>query len=370
MGDTVFQEADTPAGLSRLVTELSIKSKLDEFRLFFDLKPGPWDRLRGQLNTHVQSNYSWTSLRENKTLRLLCAEEFLDEYATKYWGDENREKNLIEDRLDGEDSGCKYPDDETPFPFADCFKAPNNHPDASIATGPVAGPVTRQKAVELMLDVHQLDSPIATPLPSVEITQRFPSPQKETAVDLFGPGRLIAGGYLASPRAATEGLISRCDLISMSLLRPSGIPGQFNASSGLLREDDPPTTDVVQRPKTHPGSNMLATYFLVTSSELDNPQEPVCVPFEFYHDADDFLNKMENKVGDKVSQQLLSEMACLNRCYAVVHLNWSGVSFVIRRGGQDLQALENRVICAWNAKDEGALNMIEFEIGVTLKPDH
>ncbi|KAJ5678454.1 uncharacterized protein N7477_004087 [Penicillium maclennaniae] len=323
-----------------MVTELSIKSKLDEFRLFFDLKQGPWDRLRGQLNTHVQSNYSWTSLRDSKTLRLLCAEEFLEEYATKYWGDENRENNLIEDRLDGKDSGCKYPDDETP-----------------------------KKAIKQMLDVNQLDSTISTPLPSVEITQRFPSRQKETAGGLFGPGRLITGGYLASPRAATEGLISRYDLMSMSLLRPSVIPGQFNASAGLLRKDDPPTTEVVQRPKTHPGSNMLATYFLVTSSEFDNPQEPVCVPFEFYHDADDFLNKMENKAGDAVSQQLLSEMVCLNRCYAVVHLNWSGVSFVIRRGGQDLQALENRVICAWNAKDEGALNMIEFEIGVTLKPD-
>lgn len=107
----------------------------------------------------------------------------------------------------------------------------------------------------------------------------------------------------------------------------------------------------------------------MTSSESDNPQEPVCVPFEFYHDANDFLNKLEDKAGNTVCQQLFSEMPCLKRCYAVVYLNWSGVSFVIRRGKQDLQALENRVICAWNAKDEGALNMIEFEIGVTLKPE-
>lgn len=114
ISDTMSQEPETPRGLSKLVSELSTKSKLDEFRLFFDLKPGPWDKLRGQLNTHVQSNYSWTSLRDNKTLRHLCAEEFLEEYATKYWGDENREKNLIEDRLDGEDSACKYPEDETP----------------------------------------------------------------------------------------------------------------------------------------------------------------------------------------------------------------------------------------------------------------
>lgn len=114
---------------------------------------------------------------------------------------------------------------------------------------------------------------------------------------------------------------------------------------------------------------MLATYFLVTSSVIDNPEEPVCIPFTFYHDADEFLNQMEEHVGDAVSSQLYNDMPYLNRCYAVVHLNWSGVSFVIRRGKEDLHALENRVICAWNAKDEGGLNMIEFEIGVTLKPD-
>ncbi|KAJ5309457.1 Heat shock protein DnaJ N-terminal [Penicillium atrosanguineum] len=356
ISDTATQEPETPKGLSKLVIELSTKSKLDEFRCFFDLKPGPWDKLRGQLNNHVQSNYSWTSLKDDKTLRHFCAEEFLEEYAVTYWGDGNREKNLIEDRLYGEDSGCKYPDDETPMidvlvmllekssksrRTSTMQDVSNTRPDESIATGSVADSVIENKAVEQTLDVNQRDSPLPTPIPSIEIITRAPNLQEESAGGLFGPGRLITGGYLASPRAATEGLVSR----------------------------HPPTTDVVQHPKAHSGSNMLATYFLVTSSESDNPQEPVCVPFEFFHDADDFLNKMEDKAGATVSKQLYSEMACLNRCYAVVHLNWSGVSFMIRRGKPDLQALENRVICAWNAKDEGTLNMIEFEIGVTLKPN-
>jgi len=114
---------------------------------------------------------------------------------------------------------------------------------------------------------------------------------------------------------------------------------------------------------------MLATYFLVTSSESGNPREPVCIPFEFYRDADDFLDKMEDKFGDETSRQICNEMPSLSRQYAVVRLNWSGVSFVIRRGTQELQALDYRVLCAWNAKDDGELAMIEFEISVTLKPE-
>lgn len=113
--DTASSEAESPKGLSELVTELSIKSKLDEFRLFFDLKPGPWDKLRTQLNTHVLTNYSWISLRDNENLRRTCASEFFEECAIKYWGEETREKTLIEGRIDGgEDSGCRYPEDKRP----------------------------------------------------------------------------------------------------------------------------------------------------------------------------------------------------------------------------------------------------------------
>lgn len=127
--------------------------------------------------------------------------------------------------------------------------------------------------------------------------------------------------------------------------------------------------DAIQRQRKLPGSNMLATYFLVTSSESPSPREPVCIPFEFYRDSDDFLDKMEEKFGDEASRQLYNEMPSLSRRYAVVRLNWSGVSFLIRRGKPDLQALDYRVFCAWKAKDDGELTMIEFEIGVTLKPE-
>lgn len=112
-GETALQEPQTPSDLAVLLTELSTKSKLDEFRLFFDLKSGPWDRLRNQLNNHVQSLYSWPNLRDNETRRRLCATEFLDEFGIKYWGVENRDKTLIEDRLEVNDA-CKYPQDKRP----------------------------------------------------------------------------------------------------------------------------------------------------------------------------------------------------------------------------------------------------------------
>lgn len=75
---------------------------------------------------------------------------------------------------------------------------------------------------------------------------------------------------------------------------------------------------------------------------------------------------------DEVWDQLSSEMPELYRRYAisaVVRLRWSNVSFVIRRGTDDLQALVNRVGCAWRAKDQGKLDTFEFAIEVTLNMD-
>lgn len=116
---------------------------------------------------------------------------------------------------------------------------------------------------------------------------------------------------------------------------------------------------------------MLASYFLVTASEENHRREPVCIPFNFFETTDAFLDAMEEGLGflerDGSSMQLYNEMSTLRRRYAVVHLKWSGVCFVIRRGTDDLQALVNRVRCAWAAKDRGELDLFEFKIGVTLK---
>ena len=81
---------------------------------------------------------------------------------------------------------------------------------------------------------------------------------------------------------------------------------------------------------------------------------------------------MEDHAGvadlDDPSKQFLDEMPILQRRYAVVQLEWSQVEFVIRaHRDEDLQALMNRVGCAWRAKAQGDLTVFEFEIRVTLK---
>lgn len=117
-----------------------------------------------------------------------------------------------------------------------------------------------------------------------------------------------------------------------------------------------------------------ATYFLVRSADDTCPQEPVYVPFEIYQNdnTDRFLDRMTDKLdaADKVWGQLSREMPALRRrntVSAMVYLRWSKVSFVIRRGTGDLQALLNRVGYAWRAKQQGELSTFEFGIELTLR---
>ena len=115
--------------------------------------------------------------------------------------------------------------------------------------------------------------------------------------------------------------------------------------------------------------NALATFFLV--QEENSSMEPVCVSFENYTSSTNFLQRMEEACGiwsvDETSRQLFEDMPMLRRRYGVVHLKWSGARFVIRRESDDLQALRDRLGCAWMARDRGQLTALEFEIGVTLK---
>lgn len=118
-----------------------------------------------------------------------------------------------------------------------------------------------------------------------------------------------------------------------------------------------------------------ATYFLVRSADDTGPQEPVCVPFEINQNdnTDRFLDRMADKLDEtdtEVWDQLSREMPALRRrraVSAIVHLRWSKVSFVIRRGTGDLQALLNRVGSAWRAKQQGELSTFEFGIELTLR---
>lgn len=99
--------------------------------------------------------------------------------------------------------------------------------------------------------------------------------------------------------------------------------------------------------------------------------KPACVPFETFTTSAAFLATMERHVelGDGDPEvQLFDDMPILRRRYAVVCLEWSKVEFVIRRHrDEDLHALNDRVGCAWRAKERGDFEGFEFLIRVTLK---
>lgn len=95
--------------LENALEDLSTKSTLDMFRMFFDIKPAHWEPFQKMLGRHVQVNYSWGMLRDDEEQRRECAETFLDEIGLKCWGtSEGREKYLVEERVKNGDC-CVYP---------------------------------------------------------------------------------------------------------------------------------------------------------------------------------------------------------------------------------------------------------------------
>lgn len=106
-----IERPDTPSLLAEFLTELSTRSKLDEFRLFFDFKHDSWKLFRDQLHEHVQSSTSWTKLQTDAKQRRKCTERFLEQFGEKYWGKNNRRKHLLAERLERRDV-CKYPEEK------------------------------------------------------------------------------------------------------------------------------------------------------------------------------------------------------------------------------------------------------------------
>lgn len=116
---------------------------------------------------------------------------------------------------------------------------------------------------------------------------------------------------------------------------------------------------------------MLATYFLIHDEE--SRTGTVCRTFQLYRNATAFLDDMEKACSiDEFYAQIASEMPELEEpifrySYAMIHLKWSGATFVMRRGTDDWQALVDRVGCAWTAKANGELSTVEFVIEVEFK---
>lgn len=92
--------------------------------------------------------------------------------------------------------------------------------------------------------------------------------------------------------------------------------------------------------------------------------------FDDYETTDEFLDGMEKRCCCEHEPSMLQLFEDVRQfSHAVVLLQWSGVSFVMRRETDDLQSLANRIAWAWRAKREGDLRTFEFVIQVTLKKD-
>ncbi|KAJ5179165.1 hypothetical protein N7492_002375 [Penicillium capsulatum] len=111
---------------------------------------------------------------------------------------------------------------------------------------------------------------------------------------------------------------------------------------------------------------MLATHFLL--HDEDGTTGPVCRSFQNYSDATAFLDDMEKALLKNASSaQIYNENPIFQCQYALINLKWSGTTFIMRRGSDDWQALVDRVGCAWTAKANGELNVVEFVIEVKFK---
>lgn len=104
-----------PEGLDALTgftdKTLTPKSKLDDFREFFDFKVGSWKRFHTHFKEHVLLSSTWAEMQESATKREAVAATFLEQVGSGYWGKENKEKYLIEDHVKNGDV-CVYPRDK------------------------------------------------------------------------------------------------------------------------------------------------------------------------------------------------------------------------------------------------------------------
>ncbi|CEJ54007.1 hypothetical protein PMG11_00335 [Penicillium brasilianum] len=205
---------------------------------------------------------------------------------------------------------------------------------------------------------------------STSIVRAEGSPQSSapsTPTPLTRGGLVTVENALVSSALATRGAPSQenIQLCCQGKLACYHIPP---ANSGLLITSVESTKNL-QFPEIP--AYTLATYFLV--QEHGSQREPVCVPFRNFDDyetTDEFLDEMEKRCCCEHEPSMLQLFEDVRQfSHAVVLLQWSGVSFVMRRETDDLQSLANRIAWAWRAKREGELRTFEFVIQVTLKKD-
>lgn len=93
------------------LNDLSVRSKLDEFRRFLDLRADRWREFREALHKLVRDTSSWPDVQHDEHERRVCADDFIAEVGFKYWGTaENRERNLLPEHVSS-GTCCEYPRD-------------------------------------------------------------------------------------------------------------------------------------------------------------------------------------------------------------------------------------------------------------------
>jgi hypothetical protein len=90
---------------------LTPRSKLDEFRRFFDFKSEFWNKFHRQLKEHVLLTSTWAEMQLSETNREAVAATFLEQVGSEFWSKENQEKYLLEDHIKN-GHVCAYPRDK------------------------------------------------------------------------------------------------------------------------------------------------------------------------------------------------------------------------------------------------------------------
>ncbi|KAJ5156999.1 uncharacterized protein N7482_008099 [Penicillium canariense] len=377
--------------------ELTAKSRLDEFRLFFDFKHEFWNKFHKKLKDHVSLSSSWAAMQDNESQRKMVAESFIDEVGYEYWGRKHAERYLLEAHIQAGHI-CVYPRDRKPalVPAREGCQKPagvnlaggklpefeglvsyrlhsgwldTDKPQVSKTPSPSSSMISEPPSSECgTIAVAKKSNPLSTPKSKSSKTKSPTAPKTKRSQSLVLTGKSPKDAAQFTPTPLTRG---RCAMPGTALVAsttaargaPSGHSTQPSRRESLQKSENLFTRSISTAPNT------LATYFLVREDR--SRREPVCVPFHNFEESqttDDFLDEMEKRCRFEHDGSLLQLFADIPHCsYAVVLLRWSGVSFVMRRETDDLQSLMNRIGCAWRAKEEGELQAFEFAVEVTLR---
>ncbi|KAJ5483934.1 hypothetical protein N7539_005730 [Penicillium diatomitis] len=376
---------------------LTPKSKLDEFRRFFDLKTEWWNKLHNKFKAHAQLRSNWVEMHEDEALRQEIAAEFIDQVGNEYWCRENQEKYLMEEHVQS-GHACVYPKDRKAMIKALSYllekdaknrrgslshkvsfrSSKGDDRQAPSSSSSLSDPPSTEleSPASVKMDISEASSPLATmkgahrstsgiihgsiemrSVDSQETKMSLENPRLEDSCSAEDEDALISSHAVAcrgSSHRVDDGNRRPCCQAHTSA---------SDLASGL--------TETFLSQFSDTASLTQATFFLVHEHSAENPA--VCVPFrnfEEYQTATEFLDEMWKRCCCAQEPSLIQLVGGVRQySHAVVSLCWSGVSFVLREDTDDLQSLVDRISCAWRAKQKGEWGLFELAVRVVLKND-